>query len=330
MLLIRTIPSDAKLLISEVVTAAKGDWVELRLYPGDHDTEDISGLYVTMYYGGNERIATEPVTLKTTDDTATPWDDRFAVVHLTSPGIQDETDRTGDTNRDGKRDLYCDNYSASLWNSDCIVAIDKDDEPENGGIIDCLVYSSMDGEPPANLLPYMKAAVRNSAWIAPEGDIQKSALDIGRSGLTSYMSIIRISEDDTDSFRDFAVTCMQTPGRENSLVSGKTRKGFVKLQKETIVRTVESSSDCLMEIGITVRTLCDISYQVYASNGREVYSSSAVKSVSPGMMNLTWRPVHAGKVLPTGLYFCRIRVRDRSSGNNEECIVRLVLHNRCS
>lgn len=321
-------PADAGLLINEVVTATRGDWVELVLRPGDCESMDISRFYVTMYYGTNEPLASEPVTLRTLDNPLTPWDDRYAVVHLTSPGIPDETDITGDTNHDGIRDLYCANYINSLWNSDCIVAVDSDDDPSNGGITDCLIYSSHDGDLPASLLPFMENAVKYGAWNCTAGDIQGSALDIGRGGLASYMSIIRIGETDSNTAPDFALTRLPTPGRENMLLAGRSGREMISLAKRTVVCSFGNAGNCNVEFDVHVQSPCDIDYRIYSSNGREIYASQVARGIVPGTSRFSWRPVHGGRLLPTGLYFCRMRVRNGGTGRQEEHLLKLVIHNR--
>src|SRR5271157_3550312 len=83
----------AQLIINEFVTNTDSDWVELFLAGNERKKMDISNLYVTMYYGTNERLGPEPITIYSYDRPETPYDDRFVVVHLTQPGIPDETDR---------------------------------------------------------------------------------------------------------------------------------------------------------------------------------------------------------------------------------------------
>ena len=156
----------AGLVINEFVTGTSDDWVELSLVGAENEKMDISGLFVTMYYGTNEPLGTEPVTIYGWNRPETPYDDRFIVVHLTGAGIPDETDRTGDTNRNGHIDVYCDNYSGSLWNSDGVVALDSDDDPANGGIIDFVFYSNRDGSPSETILSYVAAAQASGHWPA--------------------------------------------------------------------------------------------------------------------------------------------------------------------
>ena len=59
---------------------------------------------------------------------------------MTEPIKSDETDITGDTNQNGYIDVYCNNYYNSLWNSDCAVAIDDNEdlvqEAINNDIVD--------------------------------------------------------------------------------------------------------------------------------------------------------------------------------------------------
>ena len=81
----------AGLMINEFVTNTASDWVELTLTGPAKEKRDISGLYVTTYYGRNEPLSADPVTIYSYDRPETTYDDRFVVVHLTRP---DETDET--------------------------------------------------------------------------------------------------------------------------------------------------------------------------------------------------------------------------------------------
>ncbi|NMB66370.1 MAG: hypothetical protein GYA16_16015, partial [Spirochaetes bacterium] len=109
----------AQLLINEIACNVSGsDWVELFLYSVQPLSMDISSLYVTMYYGTNEPLSQNPVTIYSYDRAETPWDDRFVVVHLTDATTPDECDATGDINGNGVLDVYCNNYVNSLWNTD--------------------------------------------------------------------------------------------------------------------------------------------------------------------------------------------------------------------
>jgi hypothetical protein len=62
---------------------------------------DVSGLFVTMYYGSNEALADEAVTMRSSDIPGTAFDDRYVVVHLTDAAGRDETDAAGDLNGNG-------------------------------------------------------------------------------------------------------------------------------------------------------------------------------------------------------------------------------------
>ncbi|HOW81744.1 MAG TPA: hypothetical protein PK573_04235, partial [Spirochaetota bacterium] len=125
-------PIQAGLMINEAVTETASDWVEIIFTGEPGECMDVSPFFVTMYYGTNERLSTDPVSICTDDRPDTGYDDRFVVVHLSEPSIPDETDLTGDTDKNGRLDVYCNNYYGSLWNSDGVVAIDSDDDPSNG------------------------------------------------------------------------------------------------------------------------------------------------------------------------------------------------------
>ena len=183
-------PLFSELLISEFTTNASGDWVEIVLTEGGPAEMDVSALYVTMYYGTNESLAGETVTMRSVDIPETAFDDRYAVIHLSGPSGADETDAAGDLNGNGIRDIYCNNYSGSLWNSDGIVAIDTDDDPGNG-MIDCAAYSNRDGSMNSTIESYILSAAKNGQWVTESGDIQQCSVDIGPNGLESWMSLCR-------------------------------------------------------------------------------------------------------------------------------------------
>lgn len=315
-----------QLLINECVTATDSDWVELVFRGEGGESRDISSLYVTMYYGTNEPIADEGVVLKDADDPLTPWDDRYAVIHLTSPGIPDETDSRGDLNANGIRDLYCNNYSGSLWNSDCIVAIDSDDEAKNGGIIDCLIYSNGDGEPSSSLESYMTYAITTGAWRGSVDDLQGCAVSIGTDGLAPYMSIMRGGGPDTDEMRDFMVTTLPSPGRDNVYLQPGGSGRLLKSTRDTVVHTARGTGEGDISFSVFVTAPCDLSYEIYASTGLELYSSPR-RETFPGTTALVWHAARGGRLLPTGLYLCRVTAHGRD-GRVEHRIIRLVLHNR--
>ena len=81
---------EAEILINEISAGGSADWVEI-FHNGGEGDRDISVLYVTMYRGTNYPVASSPVTLKPADDPATPFDDRFAVIHFTSETLESET-----------------------------------------------------------------------------------------------------------------------------------------------------------------------------------------------------------------------------------------------
>ncbi len=296
---------NAALLINEVACETSGDdWVEVALIGDDISEYDISPLYVTMYYGVNERLAADPVTLYNRDRPETPYDDRFAVVHLTQPVSADETDLTGDTNGNGRIDVYCNNYSGSLWNSDCVVAIDSDDDPSNGGMIDFMAYSNRDGSVNETIASYVAKAQSCGQWEPYTGEnIQLCMADTGASGIASYMSISRKNSADSNSMADFGVTSFQTPGRANVFPDGQTRsrKLFsVKKKKITIIPShpVLGSGD----IDLTVYECCNIRFRIFTTVGLMIYESPLYRNVFPGLFTLRWDLRGLGRDACTGMY----------------------------
>ena len=291
------------LLINEVACNVAGsDWVEL-LYVDEEETYiDIAPLFVTMYYGANECLGTEPITLWSVDRPETRYDDRFAVVHLTRPGMADETDATGDTNGNGIRDVYCNNYVSSLWNTDCVVAIDTDDEPTNGGMIDFTAYSNRDGTLNSSIGSYTRSAILAGQWRAVAGDEgQACMIDIGPGGIAAHQSIARKGTGDSNGLEDFFVTSVQTPGRENVFSGDFTggRRLFRTLKKTSVVRTGAEPRPC---IDVFVYEPCNLRFRVFSPLGRLVYESPLYRDIYPGPFSIAWDGRGRGRRAPMGLH----------------------------
>ena len=266
-----------KLLINEFVTNTDDDWVELKLT--DETSLDISNLFVTMYYGTNEPLATSQVTIYSNNRPETDYDDRYVVVHLADAITPDETDATGDTNGNGHLDIYCDNYYASLWNTEGVVAIDSDDSPSNGGILDFVSYSNRDGTPNKTMAKYTKNAIINGEWLPNSDDTQGISVTIGEDGLESYLSISRTSDIDSNSASDFVITKFQTPGAENIISQeGKEKPLF------TLRSTRLSSKNCSdVNIYLLLEERAYIKIRIFSSIGTLLYSSPYESQLYPGL-----------------------------------------------
>jgi hypothetical protein len=297
----------AKLLINELVTGSSSDWVELTLSGGGERKLDISSYYVTMYYGTNEPLSTEPVTIYSYDRAETPYDDRFVVVHLTEAGTVDETDRTGDTNHNGYIDIYCDNYYGSLWNSDGVVSLDSDDNPSNGGILDFVAYSNRDGGPNSTIESYILDASDSGEWSdCRDNGVQACSADIGESGLESYMSLSRKPGNDTNSAVDFAVTRYQTPGRENRLAVPGSDRSIFRTGKKRISIIPGHPEKKKGVVPLDINYSCNIRFRVFSVTGRLLYQSPLFRDVQPGSFSVIWDPVKNSRRTPTGLYIGEI------------------------
>ena len=290
----------AGLLINEAACGTSSDWVELRFDSETADCMDISGLYVTMYYGTNEPLASQPVTIWASDRPGTPYDDRFVVVHLAEPGVPDETDATGDTNRNGYIDLYCDNYYAGLWNSDGVVSIDTDDDPANGGILDFVAYSDMDGTPNSTIMAYVMSAAGAGEWTAPGDDPQENCVDIGRNGLEEWMSISRKSGPDTNTGADFVVTGYQTPGRENITRTQKAPGRLFRLLRKKLL--VKACCRSPQGVPVFVYEPCSIRFRIFSAAGLLVYESPMFPAVQPGYFTIPFEWRRLRMCVRTGLY----------------------------
>ncbi len=319
--------SAGTLLINEVAPGTSGDdWVELFFLGECGERIDISRLYVTMYYGTNEPLSEDPITLHGCDLPETPYDDRFAVVHLTAPGIPDETDLTGDTNRNGVLDIYCNNYPSSLWNTDCVVAIDTDDDPKNGGIIDFVAFSNRDESPNSTMLQYLEYARAAGQWEPFSGENpQFSMVDIGLRGLASHQSIARIGTEDRNTKEDFAVTAFQTPGRPN-IISAVGRGGDlinIPRKKITVVPGHPFHGECT--IPLTVFHPVSLRLRVFTPGGMMVHESPLQRNIPPGNRSLSWDLRGRGRTAGTGLYLAMIEAASPSLRRSQRETVYLIV-----
>lgn len=315
------------LLINEIACETSSDWVELFLSPGGPETVEIQNLFVTMYYGTNEPLgsASSPITLYSYDRPQTPWDDRYAVVHMTSPGIPDETDASGDTNKNGVRDIYCNNYFGSLWNTDCVVAIDTDDDPANGGIIDFAAYSNRDGSFNTTIRDYIEQASSGGHWSGYVRDtVQMSCIDIGLSGLKSYMSISRINASDTNSLCDFAVTNYQTPGKDNILSIERGGKKLFRADKRHITVIPSNVKYSRADIKLSLFETCDVKIRIFTPAGLQIFESPLYKSASPGFFEFTWDPLSVSQNPHIGMLIVKIEAVSHSMNICDSDIVYLI------
>lgn len=312
----------AGLIINEISTSSSPNWVELKL-TGNTPSMDISELMVSMYYGSNEKIADSSVTLKNFDDPATPFDDRFAVIHFTSKDLPDETDEAGDINGNGIRDLYCNNYG--LWNTDCVVAIDNDRDPGNGGIIDFVALSNRDGSINASIEKSILEAIKQNEWTdCSSENLQDCAVDIGPSGLNSYSTVSRKSEDDTNSLHDFVVTPFATPGRDNVIDPKKGKKKILKSEAKKITH-IYKNNPSQIKIPFFLFEQSSVKVRIFSSTGVPLYSSALIKDINPGefVFSVSDRDLK-GKSL-TGIYPVKIEAVGKSNKGSETATVLLVI-----
>ncbi|MBN1500444.1 MAG: hypothetical protein JW982_09820 [Spirochaetes bacterium] len=296
--------------ISEVFYSSSGnDWVELKYSSPDHCTYDISSLFVTMYYGTNEKLSNDPVTLYSYDRSETPYDDRYAVVYLTSDNT-DETDLTGDTNRNHILEIYCRNNSSSLWNDEAVVAIDTNDSPEDG-MIDIVFYSSLEGTFSSNVSGYVNDAVNTGGWNITGSDIRSSSVLI--SSTSKNVSIIRNSPVDTNTADDFKITFFTTPGSDNIFKSvyKKNKKIFTPPSGKIIF----SCSSRLQKLDVTLFYQAEIQAKIFTSSGLLVSKSEKQNFKSPGQYSLY---LHSEKKIIPGLYVMIIEAYNSQNKINQK------------
>jgi hypothetical protein len=318
----------AHLLINEIACGTSGDdWVELYFQSDERERIDISKLFVTMYYGTNEHLSDNSITIYSYDRPETPYDDRFAVVHLTNAYMPDETDFTGDTNHNGYIDIYCNNYSGSLWNSDGVIAIDNDDEPDNGGIIDFAAYSNRDGSPNETIRAYVIRAQDLSQWSKYSGEnIQDCMIDIGSDGLSPTMTISRSNYSDRNSMDDFQITRYQTPGRPNIFNGSVKKEGCLfKTIKRKV--TIIPSHPVLGEgtIDIFVYETCNIRFRIFSSIGMLIHESPLYRNICPGRFSLKWNCRRMNRPACTGLYIGHIEATSSSLKKSDKEYVYIIL-----
>ncbi|MFH0974297.1 MAG: hypothetical protein V1874_00770 [Spirochaetota bacterium] len=312
---------NAGLLINEIASATTGDdWVELFYYSPDKESMNISGLYVTMYYGANENLSADPVTIYSYDRPETPWDDRFVVIHFAASGMTDETDNTGDTNRNGCMDLYRNISAGNLWTTDCVVAIDADDDPNNGNTIDFAAYSNRDGSVNETIEQYLIAAQNINQWnTCPGKTSQECMIDIGVNTLAPYMTISRKSPADTNSLNDFSVTKYMTPGRENILSENiSSGRNLFKTIKNKISIGPENFANGNVNIELFVFEECNIRLRIFSSIGVLIYESPLYTNTGPGNFPITWDIKGSGKKAATGLYFAQIEATRKELKKSQE------------
>ena len=306
-------------LINEISAGGSSDWIEITL---DSKTEscDISSYFVTMYYGTNEKISASPVTLRNSDLPGTSYDDRFAVVHFTPLPVEDETDLTGDTNRNGVLDLYCCNYG--LWNTDCVVSIDSDDLNTNGGILDFIAFSNRDGSINSTIGGYINSASSTGQWeICGSTNIQDCAVNIGIEGLNSYSTISRMNGNDTNSLNDFKITPYSTPGRENIIYTDSGKKRLFRAESKKISHRPGREN---ITLPLFLYEICSIKVRVFNSTGFTIYSSELHENLNPGTYSFYIPSSRLRGKTMTGLYSIQIEAAGKNS-STETALVFLII-----
>lgn len=317
------IPCYGKIQINEISAGGSTDWIEVKVSE-DISAMDISPLFVTMYYGSNEKVADSSVTLRGRDIPETPYDDRFAVIHFSSAGEADETDDAGDINKNGVRDLYCNNYG--LWNTDSVVSIDTDDEPKNGGIIDFTAFSNRDGSANSTITGYMQSASESGEWEACSSpNPQECMAFIGTDGMNSYSTLSRAGAADTNSADDFAMTPYATPGRDNIVgLNSGNGKAAVPLSDKIIYRTDRSSG--VIPVRLFIYRECSVKLRIFNAAGSSVYSSDLIRDISPGYFTLEIRESDLRGRRLTGLY--PVKLESYAEGRVDKSTIFLVIIRR--
>lgn len=315
-------PLRGDIFLNEISAGGGTDWIELKLTP-DTDSMDISGLFVTMYYGTNRRIADSPVTLYSRDIPETPWDDRFAVIYFTSVQSGDETDEAGDLNNNGIREIYCDNYG--LWNTDCSVSIDTDDDPANNGILDFAAFSNRDGSINTTVASYISSAIKYGMWHdSVSSNLQDCCSYIGPDGMNSWSTLSRNDAADTNSMDDFVLTPYATPGKENIINTPGVRSGILRpLKKRILYKPGPASAD--IELPLFIYTSASLRIRIFNSAGMSIYTGPLLTDVVPGYYTALIRHSDLKGRILTGLYPVSIEAVGSSNGRTESCAVTIIV-----
>lgn len=315
-------PLSPRLLITEAVTSTSSDWVEIMLV--EENERDISPLFVTMYYGTNEPLSESPVTLYGTDRPATVWDDRFAVIYLKEPGRADETDRAGDLNGNGIREIYCNNYYNSLWNTDGVLAIDNDDDPENNGILDFLAYTIHDGSVHSTMASYVESAVEYGAWDRVPGTEGDGMVDIGVDGLDTFMSIVRKGTEDTNGAADFTLSRYQTPGKPNIFDPSREAGSLIRVQEKHMVVSQRNLEGRGISIPCFIYEESTVRLRVYRVDGYPVFSGEAVQK-DPGWRECRWTGSLPLRRNDVGLYLAVIEARSEVFSRHQKEVITIAV-----
>lgn len=322
-IILHSLPVKGGIIINEISAGGTSDWIEIKA-TDDVTAIDISNLFVTMYYGSNEKISDFPVTLRGEDIPETPYDDRFAVIHFSSAGEADETDSAGDINGNGVRDLYCNNYG--LWNTDCVVSIDSDDLPENGGIIDFAAFSNRDGSVNSTISGYMKSASDAGEWITcSSGNPQECMIFIGGNGMNSYSTVSRKACSDTNSPEDFILTQYATPGRDNITVTNPGNAKSAEILSDRVIYRPERDHG-IISISLLIHKKCSIRARIFNAAGSCIYSSDLIKNLNPGYFTLKVREADIKGKKITGLYPAQLEFY--AEGHTDKSLVYLVIIKR--
>ena len=299
------------LLISEISPAGSPcDWVEIYFYSDIFEKKDISKFYLTVYYGSEEILSEYPVSICSRNLLETPYDDRYVVVRFCE-GV-DETDYTGDSNKNGVIDVYV--KGSSPWNTDSVIGLDDDSNIDNGAI-DFAAYSAYDESVNSTVLSYLISAVSVGVWSVSDR-AEKSFIDIGLKGLSSDQSIIRLGKD-TNSKNDFVVTDAPTPGNDN-IYSKRSSESFSLGLKDKYLIEEFSGKDF---VSINISLQCSLRFRIYSTNGIQKYESQLFKDVQPGIFKI--RLEHSViKKLRSGMYIiCFTGVAKSGSIKNSKTLI---------
>ena len=313
-------PLRGGVFLNEISAGGSTDWIELKLSPGT-DSMDISSLFVTMYYGTNEALASSPVTLHCEDRPETPWDDRFAVIYFTAAQLNDETDAAGDLNNNRVRDIYCANYG--LWNTDCCVSIDTDDDPANNGIIDFIAFSNRDGSINSTIASYINSAISYGMWSdCASTNLQDCCSYAGAEGMDSWSTLSRRDSTDTESMNDFMLTPYATPGRENITATPGDHSNIIKPLKKRIVHRYGSSAGTI-QLALFIYRKSSLRVRIFNSAGMNIYSGPLIVDAAPGFFTASIGDSDLKGTILTGLYPVSIEAVDCANGRAES--IRMIL-----
>ncbi|GEM_PF-5149622 len=268
-------------------------WIELKCLDDDGGAGvDVSSWTVTDLDGAEAPLSSAgSVTMYATDLPATPWDDRFVVVHWGVSG-DDEVDGSGDLNENGVRDIYL--GGPGFGSADQMV-IDTDTNYSNGGFVDAVVFTNGSAYDLSDVDNYLVPA---GQWVVENGLCSLSdTVDLSPYKLGVYVARDTISTDTNTKF-DWHAVNFSTPGSDNEGVgSAADGTGVLESYLPTSIDPSVDTNFSLVMRGQIAATVEEVAleipdYWIWSWNEDDVVvSGSAIKASTRVTIDQTSRRI---------------------------------------